>query len=179
MHISNLSNSRMQPEDLLIFVWKSIIWSTKSLLNYPFIYFLKGEINVLNLNRISIIRIDSLLIFCISKLIRRDQNKIYNFHLLTSSRLSAVRDKTTKNASSFVIMDYRKSNHNCWWSRLLIESRAWSKWKSCWSHFIFCKSNLKRKILKRNQNLWLIFWFLLFCFYLCFHSWYEAETYIK
>ena len=77
----------------LYLVWKSIIWSTKSLLNYPYIYFLKGEIHVLNLNRTSVIRIDSLLILCISKLICRDQNKIYNFHLLTSSRLSAVRDK--------------------------------------------------------------------------------------
>ena len=77
----------------LYLVWKSIICSTKSLLNYPYIYFLKGEIHVLNLNRISVIRIDSLLILCISKLICRDQNKIYNFHLLTSSRLSAVRDK--------------------------------------------------------------------------------------
>ena len=68
----------------LYLVWKSIICSTKSLLNHPFIYFLKGEIYVLNLNRISVIRIDSLLIFCISKLICRDQNKIYNFLLLTS-----------------------------------------------------------------------------------------------
>ena len=77
----------------LYLVWKSIICFTKSLLNHLFIYFLKGEIHVLNLNRISVIRIDSLLILCISKLICRDQNKIYNFHLLTSSRLSAVRDK--------------------------------------------------------------------------------------
>ena len=77
----------------LYLVWKSIICSTKSLLNHPFIYFLKGEIYVLNLNRVSVLRIDSLLILCISKLICRDQNKIYNFHLLTSSRLSAVRDK--------------------------------------------------------------------------------------
>ena len=77
----------------LYLVWKSIICSTKSLLNYPYIYFLKGEIYVLNLKRISVIRIDSLLILCISKLICRDQNKIYNFHLLTSSKLSAVRDK--------------------------------------------------------------------------------------
>ena len=77
----------------LYLVWKSIICSTKSFLNYPYIYFLKGEIHVLNLNRISVIRIDSLLILCISKLICRDQNKIYNFHFLTSSRLSAVRDK--------------------------------------------------------------------------------------
>ena len=77
----------------LYLIWKSIICSTKSLLNHPFIYFLKGEIHVLNLNRISVIRIDSLLIFCISNLICRDQNKIYNFHLLTSSRLSAIRDK--------------------------------------------------------------------------------------
>ena len=76
----------------LYLVWKSIICSTKSLLNYPYIYFLKGEIHVLNLNRISVIRIDSLLILCISKLICRDQNKIFNFHLLTSSRLSTVRD---------------------------------------------------------------------------------------
>ena len=85
--------------------------------------------------------------------------------------------KTTMNASSFVILDCRKSNNNCWLSRLLIGSRTWSKGKSCWSHFIFCKSNLKWKISTRNQNLWLIFWFPLFRFYLCFHSW--SETFIK
>ena len=68
-------------------VWKSIICSTKSLLEHPYIYFLKGEIHVLNLNKLLVIRMDSLLIFCISKLICRDQNKIYNFHLLTFSRL--------------------------------------------------------------------------------------------
>ena len=77
----------------LYLVWKSIICSTKSLLNHPYIYFLKGEIHALNLNRMSVIRIGSLLIFYISKLICRDQKKIYNIHLLTSSRLSAVRDK--------------------------------------------------------------------------------------
>ena len=85
----------------LNWVLKSIICSTKSLLNHPFIYFLKGEIHVLNLNRISVIRIDSLLIFCISNLICRDQNKIYNFHLLTSSRLSAVRDKNNNECFIF------------------------------------------------------------------------------
>ena len=85
----------------LYLVWKSIICSTKSLLNHPFIYFLKGEIQVLNLNRISVIRIDSLLIFCISKLICRDQNKIYNFHLLTSSRLSTARDKNNNECFIF------------------------------------------------------------------------------
>ena len=161
----------------LYLVWKSIICSTKSLLNHPYIYFLKGEIHVLNLNRISVIRIDSLLIFYISKLICREHNKIYNFHLLTSSRLSTVRDKTTMNASSFVILDCRKSDHNWWLSRLLVGSRTWFKGKSCWSHFIFCKSNLKWKISTRNQNLWLIFWFPLFRFYLCFYSW--SETYKK
>ena len=85
----------------LYFVWKSIICFTKSLLNHPYIYFLKGEIHVLNLNIISVIRIDSLLILCISKLICRDQNKIYNFHLLTSSRLSAVWDKNNNECSIF------------------------------------------------------------------------------
>ena len=89
----------------LYLVWKSIICSTKSLLNYPYIYFLKGEIHVLNLNRISVIRIDSLLIFYISKLICRDQNKIYNFRLLTSSRLSAVRDKN--NNECFIFCNLR------------------------------------------------------------------------
>ena len=122
------------------------------MLNHPYIYFLNGEIHVLNLNRISAIRIDSLLIFCISKLICRDQNKIYNFLRLTSSRLSAVRDKTTTNASSSVILDCRKSNNSCWLSLLLIGSRTWSKWKSCWSHSIFYKSNLKWKISKRNRT---------------------------
>ena len=146
----------------LYWVWKSIICSTKSLLNHLYIYFLKWEIRVLNLNRISVIRIDSLLIFCISKLICRDQNKIYNFHLLTSSRHQPFEIKITMNASSFVIVDYRKSNNSCWLSCLLIGSRTWSKGKSCWSHFIFCKSNLKWKISIRNQNLWLIFWFPLF-----------------
>ena len=85
----------------LYLVWKSIICSTKSLLNHPNNYFLKGEIHVLNLNRISVIRIDSLLIFCISKLICRDQNKINNFHLLTSSRLSAVQDKNNNECFIF------------------------------------------------------------------------------
>ena len=85
----------------LYLVWKSIFCSKKSLLNHPFIYFLKGEIYVLNLNRISVIRIDSLLIFCISKLICRDQNKIYNLHLLTSSRLSAVWDKNNNECFIF------------------------------------------------------------------------------
>ena len=87
--------------------------------------------------------------------------------------------KTTTNVSSFVILDCRKSNNSCWLSRLLIESRTWSKGKSCWSHFIFSKSNLKWKISTRNQNLWLIFWFPLFRFYLCFLSWSETETYIE
>ena len=87
--------------------------------------------------------------------------------------------KTTMNASSFVILDCRKSNNSCWLSLLLIGSRTWSKGKSCWSHFIFCKSNLKWKISTSNQNFWLIFWFPLFRFYLCFHSWSETETYIK
>ena len=45
--------------------------------------------------------------------------------------------KTTMNASSFVILDYRKSNNNWWLSHLPIGSRTWSKWKSFWSHFIF------------------------------------------
>ena len=85
----------------LYLVWKSIICSTKSLLNNLYIYFLKGEIHVLNLNRILVIRIDSLLILCISKLIYRDQNKIYDFHLLTSSRLSAVRDKNNNECFIF------------------------------------------------------------------------------
>ena len=87
--------------------------------------------------------------------------------------------KTTTNVSSFVILDCRKSNNSCWLSRLLIGSRTWSKGKSCWSHFIFCKPNLKWKISTRNQNLWLIFWFPLFRLYLCLHSWSEAETYIE
>ena len=85
----------------LYLIWKSIICSTESLLNHPYIYFLKGKIHVLNLKRISVIRIDSLLILCISKLICRDQNKIYNFHLLTSSRLSAVRDKNNNECFIF------------------------------------------------------------------------------
>ena len=87
--------------------------------------------------------------------------------------------KTAMNASSFLILDCRKSNNSCWLSRLLIGSRTWSKWKSCWSHFTICKSNLKWKISTRNQNLWQIFWFQLFRFYLCFHSWSETVTYIK
>ena len=157
----------------LYLVWKSIICSTKSLLNHPYIYFLKGKIHVLNLNRISVIRIDSLLNFCISKLICRDQNKIYNFHLLTSSRLSTVWDKNNNECLIFCNPVCRKSNNSCWLSRLLIWSRGWSKWKSCWSHFIFYKSNLKWKISTRNQNLWLILWFPLFRFYLSFHSWSE------
>ena len=85
----------------LYLVWKSIICSTKSLLNHSYIYFLKGEIHVLNLNRISVIIIDSLLIFCISNLICWDQNKIYNFHLLTSWRLSADWDKNSNECFIF------------------------------------------------------------------------------
>ena len=77
--------------------------------------------------------------------------------------------KKTTNVSSFVILDCRKSSNSYWLSLLLIGSWTWSKGKSCWSHFIFCKSNLKWKISTRNQNLWLIFWFPLFRFYLCFH----------
>ena len=164
MHILSLFNSRMQPEDLLIFSLKEHHLLYKIIVKPSFTYFLKGEIHVLNLNRISVIRIDSLLIFCISKLICRDQNKIYNFHLLTFSRLSVVRDKTTTNASSFVILGCRKSNNSCWLFRLLIGSRTWYKGNSCWSHFIFCKSNLKWKISTSNENLWLIFWFPLFRF---------------
>ena len=61
--------------------------------------------------------------------------------------------KTTTNASSFVILDCRKSNNSCWLSRLLIGSRAWPKGKSCWSHFIFCKSNLKWKNSKWESEL--------------------------
>ena len=95
MHISNLSNSRMQPEDLFIFSVKEHDFLYKIIVKPSYIYFLKGEIHVLNLNRISVIRIDSFLIFCISNLICRDQNKIYNFHLLTSSRPSAVKDKNS------------------------------------------------------------------------------------
>ena len=163
----------------LYLVLKSIIRSTKSLLNYPYIYFLKGEIHVLKLNRISVIRIDSLLIFCISKLICRDQNKIYTFIFWPPQHYQPFEIKTTTNVSSFVILDCRKSNNNCWLSRLLIGSRTWSKGMSCWSHFIFCKSNLKWKISTRNQNLLLIFWFQLFRFYLSFHSWSETKTYIE
>ena len=53
--------------------------------------------------------------------------------------------KTTMNASSFVIPDCRKRNNSCCLSLLLIGSRTWSEGKSCRSHFIFCKSNLKKK----------------------------------
>ena len=92
----------------LYLVWKSIIYSTKSLLNHPYIYFLKEEIHALNLNRISVIRIGSLLIFCISKLIWRDQDKIYNFYLLTSSRLSAVQDRNSNECFIFYNLGLQK-----------------------------------------------------------------------
>ena len=111
----------------LYLVRKSIIYSAKSLLNHPCIYFLKGEIHALNLNRISVIRFDSLLIFCISKLICRDQNKIYNFIFWPPQDYQSFMIKTAMNASSFVIVDCRKSNHNFCLSRLLIGSRTWSK----------------------------------------------------
>ena len=166
MHISNL-------------IWKSIICSTKSLLNHPFIYFLKGEIHVLNLKRISLIRIDSLLIFSSQNWFVEIKTRSSTFIFWPPQDYQPFEIKTTTNVSSFVILDCRKSNHNCCLSHLLIGSRTWSKWKSCWSHFIFCKSKLKWKISARNQNLWLIFWFPLFRFYLCFHSWSETETYIK
>ena len=129
----------------LYLVWKAIICSTKSLLNHHYIYFLKKETHVLNLNRISVIRIDSLLMFFISKLICRDQNKIYNFHLWPPQDYQLFKIKTAMNASSFVIMNCRKSNHNFCLSRLLIGSRTYFKGKSCWYHFIFCKLNLKWK----------------------------------
>ena len=167
----------MQPEISLYLIWKSIICSTKSLLDNPYIYFLKGGIHVLNLNRISVIRIDSLLIFCISKWFVEIKTRSTTFIFWPPQYYQPFEIKITKDASSFVILDCRKSNRNCWLSRLLIGSRTWSKGKSCWSHFIFCKSNLKLKISTRNQNLWLIFWFPLFSFYLCFHS--SSETYIK
>ena len=91
MHISCLFNSRMQPEDLLIFSLKEHHLLNKIIVKPSLHLFLKGEIHVLNLNKISAFRIDSLLIFCILKLICRDQNKNYNFHLLISSRLSATK----------------------------------------------------------------------------------------
>ena len=163
----------------LYLVWKSIICSTKSLLNHPFIYFLKGEIYVLNLNRISVIRIDSLLIFASQNWFVEIKTRSTTFIFWPPQDYQPFEIKTTINASSFVILDCRKSNNSCWLSRLLIGSRTWYKGKSCRSHFIYCKSNFKWKISTRNQNLWLIFWFPLFRFYLCFHSWSETETYIK
>ena len=149
------------------------------MLNHPYIYFLKGEIHVLNLNRISVIRIDSLLIFFSQIWFVEIKTRSTTFIFWPPQDYQPFEIKTTTNVSSFVILDCRKSNNSCWLSRLLIGSRTWSKGKSCWSHFIFCKSNLKWKISKRNQNLRLIFWFPLFCFYLCLHSWSEAETYIE
>ena len=134
----------------LYLIWKSIICSTKSLLNHPYIYFLKGEIHVLNLNRISVIRIDSLLILCISKLICRDQKKSTTFIFCLPQDYYPFEIKTTMNASSFVILDCRKSNNSWWLSRLLIGFRTWSKGKNCWSHFMLCKSNFKWKISTRN-----------------------------
>ena len=161
----------------LYWVWKSIICSTKLLLNHPYIYFLKGEIHVLNLNRISVIRIDSLLFFASQNWFVEIKTRSTTFIFWPPQDYQPFEIKTTTNVSSFVILDCRKSHNSCWLSRLLIGSRTWSKGKSCWSHFIFCKSNLKWKISTRNQNLWLIFWFPLFRFYLSFHSW--SETYIK
>ena len=165
MHISNLSNSRMQPEDLLIFSLKEHHLLYKIIENHPYIYFLKGEIHVLNLNRISVIRIDSLLIFFASQnWFVKIKTRSTTFVFWPPQDYQPFKIKTTMNASSFVILDCRKNKYNCCLSRLLIGSRAWPKGKSCWSHFIFCKSNLKWKISTRNQNLWLIFWFPLFIF---------------
>ena len=149
------------------------------MLNHPYIYFLKGEIHVLNLNRISVIRIDSLLVFASQNWFVESKTRFTTFIFWPPQNYQPFEIKTTTNASSFVILDCRKSNNSCWLSRLLIGSRTWSKGKSCWSHFIFCKSNLKWKIWTRNQNLWLIFWFPLFRFYLNFHLWSEADAYIK
>ena len=165
----------MQPENLLIFSLKEHHLLYKIIIKLSLHLFSLKRNSCLYLNRKSVIWIDSLLIFAS----RNWFVEIYNFRLLISSRLSAVQVKTAMNASSFVILDCRKSNCNCCLSRLLIGSRTWSKWKSCWSNFIFCKSNLKWKISARNQNLWLIFWFPLFRFYLFFHSWSETETYIE
>ena len=160
-------------------MWKSIILSTKSLLNHSYIYFFKREIYVLNLNRISVIKIDSLLIFASQNWFVEIKTRSTTFIFWPPQYYQPLELKSTTNASSSVILDCRKSNNSCWLSRLLIASRTWSKGKSCWSHFIFCKLNLKWKISTRNQNLWLIFLFALFRFYLCFHSLSEAETYIK
>ena len=88
----------------LYLIWKSIICSTESLLNHPYIYFLKGKIHVLNLKRISVIRIDSLLILCISKLITvkafvvtpQNDKKIHNFQ----------RGVTTKAIKFFLLMKF-------------------------------------------------------------------------
>ena len=177
MHISCLFNSRMQPEDLLIFSLKEHHLLYKIIVKPSLIYFLKGEIYVLNLNRISVIRIDSLFIFSSQNWFVEIKTRSTTFIFWPPQDYQPFEIKTTTNFSSFVILDCRKSNNSCWLSRLLIGSRTWSKGKSCWSHFMFCKSILKWKISTRNQNLCLIFWFPLFRFYLCFHSW--SETYIK
>ena len=160
----------------LYLVWKSIICSTKSLLNHPYIYLLKGEIHVLNLNRISVIRID---FFASQNLFVEIKTRSTTFIFWPPQDYQPFEIKTTTNVSSFVILDCRKSNNSCILSRLLIRSRTWSKWKSCWSHFIFCNSILKWKY---QQGIRTYDWSSdshYFVFIICFHSWSETETYIK
>ena len=111
----------------LYLVLKSIICSTKSLLNHPYIYFLKGGIHVLNLNRISVIKIDSLLIFASQNWFVEIKTRSTTFIFWPPQDYQSFEIKTKTNASSFVILDCRKSNNNCWLSRLLIWSRTWSK----------------------------------------------------
>ena len=102
----------------LYLVWKSIICSTKSLLNHPFIYFLKGEIHVLNLNRISVIRADSLLFFFASQIwFVEIKTRFTTFIFWPPQYYQPFEIKTTTNVSSFVILDCRMSNNSCWLSQ--------------------------------------------------------------
>ena len=111
----------------LYLVWKSIICSTKSLLNHPYIYFLKGEIHVLNLNRISVIRIDSSLIFASQNWFVEIKTRSTTFIFWPPQDYQPFEIKTAMNALSFVILDCRKRINSYWLSRLLIGSRTWSK----------------------------------------------------
>ena len=97
----------------LYLVWKSIICSTKSLLNHPYIYFLKGEIHVLNLNRISVIRIYSLLIFVSQNWFVEIKTRSTTYIFWSPQDYQPFEIKTATNASSFVILDCRKSNNGC------------------------------------------------------------------
>ena len=146
MHISCLSNSRMQPEDLLIFrlkdhhlLYKIIVKPSLHLFSERRNSCFKSEQNISHQNWFFVV------FFASQNWFVEIKTRSTTFIFWPPQDYQPFEIKTTTNASSFVILDCRKSNNSCWLSRLLIGSRAWSKGKSCWSHFIIYKSNFKWK----------------------------------